>query len=267
MNYVKQGYIIGNVLAGVRMRLVDKIIRFGGILVVGLGVSACATPEVTSGINDPYEARNRRVHQANLKIDQMFFSSNADDGGTEIPKGLLIGVNNFAINWALPSTVVNNLLQLNLEDAAHNTVRFVVNTTIGIGGIFDPARHGGVESRDSDFGETLHVWGAPEGAYVEMPVFGPSTTRDSVGFFVDFVTNPVYLLLPAGYWYVPPVINTAGRVSNRLRYGDSIEALLHDSADSYAQARLLYLESRRFQLGGADATDEELYDIYEETYE
>lgn len=236
------------------------------LLMAGL-LTACAQPEVARGINDPYEERNRNIHEANLKVDQSFFSSSSDSGESKVPDGLLTGVSNFAANWQLPSSILNDLLQLNLEDAAHNTVRFAVNTTVGIGGVFDPALKGGVEPRRTDFGETLYVWGAEEGAYVELPFLGPSTTRDSVGLAVDYVTNPLFLVLPAGSWWVPPTIAGAGRVSSRMKYSSSVDALLYDSEDSYAQARLFYLENRRFQLGGDSGIEEDLYDIYEESYE
>lgn len=243
-----------------------------GVLVLMLAVVGCATPEVASGIHDPFEERNRRVHEMNRRIDQSFFNASAEGGGNNIPRGLLVGASNFAHNWGLPSTVVNNLLQANIGDAAHNTLRFLVNTTVGIGGVFDPAMAGGLDVRESDFGETLYTWGVGEGAYREMPILGPTTTRASVGFVVDFVTNPIYLLLPPGSWYVPPIINTGGRMADRLRFSGSIDSVLNDSEDSYAQARLLYLESRRFKLsGGIDASggaaEEELYDLYEEVYE
>jgi phospholipid-binding lipoprotein MlaA len=230
-------------------------------------LTACATPEVASGIYDPFEERNRRTHENNLRIDQAVFGGGADSDGTKIPRELLVGTSNFAANWSLPGTVVNNFLQLNFEDAAHNTVRFLVNTTIGIGGLFDPAAAGGAEPRDSGFGETLYVWGVGEGAYVELPLLGPSTSRDTVGGVVDLIANPLYLMIPAMKWYVPPAVDVMGVAANRLRYGDTVNAILYDSEDSYAQARLLYLENRRFQLGGAAAAEEELYDIYEEDYE
>lgn len=248
------------------MRIGDNTGRFAVVAVLLGLLAGCGEPQVARGINDPYEERNRNIHEANLKLDQTFFSGPKAKEPNR-PDALLAGVSNFASNWQLPSSVLNNILQLNFEDAAHNTARFLVNTTIGIGGLFDPATAGGVDPRPSDFGETLYVWGAEEGAYVELPFFGPSTTRDTVGIAVDYVTNPLWLVLPPGSWYVPPVINTAGRVSSRIRYGDTVDSLIYDSEDSYAQARLYYLENRRFQLEGGETADEELYDIYEEAYE
>lgn len=238
------------------------------ISLLAVALSACATPEVARGINDPYEERNRNIHEFNLKVDRNVFGGGEERDGEGIPRGVLVGASNFASNWALPGAVLNNLLQLNVGDAAHNTLRFLVNTTVGIGGVFDPATLGGAEPRPSGFGETLYVWGVGEGAYVELPLLGPSTTRQTVGGVFDLVVNPVYLVLPpAQWWYVPPLVDAVGIASDRLRYGEAVDAILHESEDSYAQARLLYLENLRFQLGGAEASEDELYDIYEEEYE
>jgi phospholipid-binding lipoprotein MlaA len=249
------------------MRSVVRIKSILCILVSAAALSACATPEVASGIYDPFEKRNRRIHENNLKIDSSVFGGGPDSEGTKIPRGVLVSTGNFASNWSLPGTVANNILQLNFENAAHNAVRFLVNTTIGIGGLFDPAMAGGAEPRDSGFGETLYVWGVGEGAYVELPLLGPSTSRDTVGGVVDLFANPLYLMIPAMKWYVPPAVDFVGIAADRLRYGDAVNAILYNSEDSYAQARLLYLENRRFQLGGAAAAEDELYDIYEEDYE
>ncbi len=93
--------------------------------------------------------------------------------------------------------IVNNLLQGRLENAAHNSVRLLFNSTIGLGGLFDIATDIGLEERSTDFGATLHVWGAEEGAYVVLPLLGPSTERDALGTIVDFFTNPLtYALNP-----------------------------------------------------------------------
>jgi phospholipid-binding lipoprotein MlaA len=86
--------------------------------------------------------------------------------------------------------VLNDLLQLSIGDAAQNTLRFAINSTIGIGGLFDPPPPSGCPRRRRDFGETMHVYGLGEGDYHVLPVFGPSTTRDSVGLIVDLRDEP-----------------------------------------------------------------------------
>jgi len=106
--------------------------------------------------------------------------------------------------------------------------------------------------------------GRAEGHYVELPLLGPSTKRDAIGRLVDLFINPVYFLLPKPERYVGTVAGAASKVGDRYRFGSTIDSILYDSADSYAQARLLYLESRRFQLG--DMSDDDYIDPYEDPY-
>lgn len=233
-----------------------------------LAMVACAGPETPGGVFDPYETQNRAVHEFNLSVDRALLKPASNAYGGILPEPVRNGVANFANNLSLPGTVLNDLLQLNIQDAAHNTVRFIVNSTIGLGGILDPAVHAGVPARDSNFGETLHVWGAKEGAYLEVPFVGPTTTRDTVGIIVDLVIDPLNTLVPPPEVYVAPVASLASTVGNRYRFRGTVDSILYESADSYSQARLLYLESRRFELNGADEQgDDDLYDLYEESYE
>ncbi|MEE9388145.1 MAG: VacJ family lipoprotein [Paracoccaceae bacterium] len=233
-----------------------------------LALSACASADVSGGIFDPYEVQNRKIHDFNRGVDTALLRPASTTYGGILPEPVRQGVGNFAGNLSIPGAVVNDLLQLNIEDALHNTARFLVNTTIGLGGIFDPAQAAGIEPRDADFGETMHVWGINEGAYIEVPFVGPSTARDTVGMVVDLIIDPVNTLLPTPERYVAPVASMASTVGDRYRYQGTVDSILYESADSYAQSRLLYLDNRRFTLGKAgDEPDEDDYDLYEETYE
>ncbi len=231
-------------------------------------LSACATPEVTSGINDPYEVTNRKIHERSRNMDRKVLRPAAFAYGENVPEPVRIGVNNFADNLGLPGDVVNNLLQLRIEDALQNTVRFMFNSTIGLGGVLDPGTKVGLTARSTDFGETLHVWGVPEGAYMVLPLVGPATERDAVGKGVDILLNPLRYVLGTPERYAQPVAGGMGRLNDRYRYSETIDSVLHESADSYAQTRLIYLDSRRSQLlRGKEAGNAELYDIYDETFE
>ncbi len=230
-------------------------------------VSACAPAPVAEGISDPNEAANRRIFAFNTRVDQKLFAGAARrEDASPRPAPLRRRVRDFAANTALPSVIVNGLLQGRAEDAVHNTVRLLFNTTIGLGGLFDIATGIGLEERSTDFGETLHVWGVAEGDYVMLPLIGPSTERDALGIAVDFFTNPLTYALapPARYW--PPLAGPVTWASDRLSYGSSIEDLLSNSEDPYATVRLFYLDSRRYDLSGGESGDD-LYDIYEEAYE
>ena len=193
-----------------------------------------------------------------------------------LPQPVEKGVANFAANLDGPGDVLNNLLQGRVAQAGQNTLRFATNTVFGIGGLFDVATALGVPAAETDFGATLHVWGVGEGSYVELPGLGPSTTRDAAGTAVDFLTNPVRQLLVPPESRVATVAKVGSLVGDRARYGDSFDAILYDSADSYAQLRLFYLQNRRFELGQVDAgaapggestqAQEDFLDPYEDPY-
>jgi len=220
------------------------------------GLTACGTAPVTQGINDPNEAANREVHAFNKAIDRSVIRSLAGVmAGQGEPGPIARGIANFADNLNEPGRVVNSLLQLDIEGAAQGTLRFAFNSTFGLAGVLDPSSALGVQVMDTDFGETLHVWGVGEGAYVELPILGPSTERDTVGVAVDHVINPMRLLLKFPDSLVATAASAASNVSDRGRYSDTIDSILYESADSYAQSRLLYLQNRRFALGQTPGDD------------
>ena len=250
-------------IIGFAMPSMTVLKRISVVLTLLTALAACGAPEVAGGIYDPFEVQNRKIHAVNRKIDRAVLRPASGAYGTALPEPVRIGVGNFASNLSIPGTVVNDLLQLNLLDALHNTARFLVNTTVGLGGILDPATQGGIEPRDSDFGETLHVWGFGEGAYVELPLLGPSTVRDTFGGVVDLLLDPINTLVPAPERYLAPVVAVASKVGDRYRFRITVDSILYDSADSYAQSRLLYLENRRFRLG----IEAEVEDLYEGLYD
>lgn len=237
---------------------------FGMVLVLAL--AACATPEVAQGVSDPYEVENRQRHDMNRDLDRFILRPGSNAYGTALPEPVRQGVNNFASNLSMPSVVMNDLLQGRIDDAAHNSIRFLLNSTIGLAGLLDLGTKNGLELRDSDFGETLYVWGLREGPYLELPVVGPSTTRHAFGRVVDLFTNPVSYMVARPEAYIPPAAKLGSALGNRYRYGDTIDSVLYESADSYTQARLFYLENRRFRLGSSKAEDD-VYDIYEDLYD
>lgn len=217
---------------------------------------------------DPYEAQNRAVHAENQAIDRMFFSGAASGYGEAVPAPVRRGVANFAQNAGTPSDVVNSVLQGRVEAAGANFFRFVLNTTVGIGGVFDFAGALGIEPRRTDFGETLHVWGAPEGAYLELPVLGPTTERDVAGRIVDIAIDPFSAVRPTSTRLklrgVRLGARVAARIGDREEYSDFYDALIDESAESYVQTRALFLQYRRFQLGMT--TEPEPFDPYEDLY-
>ena len=230
---------------------------------VMLSLAACGPAPAPSGINDPREAQNREVHELNKSIDRALVNPASNAYG-EIPGPLRQGVQNFAGNLDLPGDVVNGLLQGRPKNALDSTLRFVINSTVGLAGLFDPAKAIGISGKTTDFGETLHVWGFAEGAYGELPLIGPSTTRDTTGRIVDAALNPLRLLLPSKEASVATFASTASRLGDRYKFGNTVDSILYDSADSYAQERLLYLQNRRFELGQTTNEDEQFFDPYKD---
>ncbi len=236
---------------------------------VNTTLTACArSNNFSGGINDPNEAANRRIHAFNKKVDKALLSPASNGYGSVIPQPVRTGVSNFADHLSLPNDVINNTLQGKLPEAGSSLVRFVMNTTFGVAGLFDPASAAGMARHDTDFGETLHVWGAGEGAYTEMPFFGPSTTRDAYGFAVDVILDPFFVVVREPTRYIGGVAYVVNTMGDRYDYDATVDSILYDSADSYAQARILYLQNRRFRLGmqGETTYVDPEFDPYEDPY-
>lgn len=220
-------------------------------------LSACASTSTSvqsDGIYDPYEKQNRQTHAFNLGLDKNIVRPAARGYSSVLPDEIEDSIGNFAANLGQPSVIVNSLLQGNLRGAGLSTSRFLTNTVLGFAGFVDAAAEFGMPEHDTDFGETLYVWGAGEGAYVELPALGPSTVRAATGKVVDLFTNPLSYALDSPEKYYGTGAGVASRLSDRGQFSDTVDSILYDSADSYAQARLIYLQNRRFELGQEDAS-------------
>ena len=249
---------------GYRMR-----ISLGLALISGLALAGCGTAHLTeqpSGVNDPYESANRAVHGFNKGFNTVFFKAGPGKP-RNIDTVVVRSVANAGSNLGLPGKVVNSLLQGRPEPAVKNTFRFLINSTLGLGGLFDPAGSSfALPETDTDFGETLAVWGMGEGAFVELPFFGPSTGRDALGRVVDIAMNPLGGVLDGADATAATAVRLAGKAAERKRFGETVESIYYDSADSYAQGRLLYLQMRRYQLSGKEANDALAWDPYDDPY-
>jgi phospholipid-binding lipoprotein MlaA len=233
-------------------------------------LAACAgTTPSPNEINDPFERTNRTIHAFNKEVDRNLLKPVSQGFGAVTPEPVKRGVSNLADTLDLPGDIVNNVLQLNIDDAATNTLRLATNLTMGVGGIFDAATALGLPVATTDFGETLFVWGVGEGPFIEVPFTGPTTLRDGFGTLVDLATNPVSNALPEREARAANLVKVISRVRDRDRFAASFDSILYDSADSYAQSRLLRLQSRRFQLeqkGSAEDPDSDFIDPYEDPY-
>ncbi|SDX85215.1 MlaA family lipoprotein [Citreimonas salinaria] len=219
------------------------------LLIVVAAMAGCTAAVPDPGFNDPYEAQNRRVHAFNTSVDEGIVSRAGRTYVAVASPTVRTGVSNVADTLSLPRTVVNQVLQGRLLRAGRNTLRFAVNATLGFGGIADVAADMGLEHDETDFGETLHVWGVAEGAYLEVPFVGPTTQRDLAGSVVDIFLNPLDPRLEPGQRRAKLALRVLDKVGERADYAASIDSVLHESADSYSQVRLMYLQNRRYELG------------------
>lgn len=227
--------------------------RICRLAVMAALLSACAGTPDANGINDPFEPTNRKIHAFNKGVDRALVGP-ASKGYGVVPEPLKRAVGNVADTLDIPGDIANNLLQFRLVAAAENTLRLGVNLTFGLAGTIDVSSELGLQGKPTDFGETLHVWGVGEGPYMELPLAGPSTARDTVGMLADLALNPVRLALPTKEANAATILKLFSRLGDRDRFSDTVDSLLYESADSYAQARLLYLQNRRFQLGKGTET-------------
>lgn len=202
---------------------------------------------------DPWEPYNRRVHRFNNAVDRAVARPLATTYVKVVPQFARTGVRNFFNNLRSPVTMVNQALQGRGNDAWDTLGRFLINTTVGVGGLFDPASVDEVPKRSEDFGQTLGVWGWENSRYVELPFFGPRTVRDVVGLGGDMPLSPIRQI----------ELDKARIGLQGLQLVDTRAQLmavdgLRDSAlDEYAMTRDAWLQRRNYQIqqdkrGGED---------------
>ena len=217
------------------------------LIIVFTILGACSAP-LEVGISDPFEASNRQVHEINKSLDRNIVRPIAVLYGDSTPVQLQSAVNNIAMNFSLPSNSINYILQGEIKSASNSSMKFLVNSTLGVVGIYDASSQLGIKSEKTDFGETMAKWGIGEGPYLDILVLGPSNQRDGIGRMVDIVFDPVGLI-GAGAKGVATFTSVAFGLSARSQFRESIDSILYQSADSYAQSRLFFLQNRRYELG------------------
>ena len=215
---------------------------------------------------DCFEKVNRGIFGFNQILDKTIFKPLAK-GYRMFPQPIRSGTSNALSNLGNVVTVPNNVLQGQFKDAGVNSARFILNSTLGIAGIFDVASYYGLKKRDKeDYGQTLGVWGAGPGCYFVIPVLGPTTVRDSIGSVVNVIGGDA--------WYNVTVINDtqyfseADYYASRLLSGidfraknlESFDSLENSSVDLYASVRSLYLQDRYRKVKNIDKTTDTLSD-------
>lgn len=207
-------------------------------LLILTALSGCA-----SSNNDPFEGYNRAMYKTNKVIDRYTLKPLTKGYEAIMPDPAERSVSNFFNNLREINTFANSLLQGKFHNAAASSARFVWNTTLGLGGLFDVATAMNIEATPEDFGQTLRTWGVPAGPYIVLPLLGPSTLTDTVGAVGDYYASP-------GYQYHWPnktqqySFVLLGAVDTRSKLNDLEKLLNNATVDEYSFVKTSYLQRR-----------------------
>jgi len=234
-------------------RLACASILFAALLATG-----CASQPTSAkrDARDPFERVNRASFAFNDTLDRAILKPTAKGYRAVAPQFLETGVSNFFDNLDTPKTLVNDLLQAKFKPALHDTGRLLLNTTIGLGGLFDPASAAGLDRNEEDFGQTLGKWGVPAGPYLMIPFVGPSTVRDGCGEIPDEFTDPRHYVERDKVRFGILFVNLLDSRARQL----SLEDTLNSAYDKYGFIRNAYLQRREYLVTDGEVPEESLED-------
>ncbi len=235
-----------------------KIILSFGLSIIVL--SGCSYQNIlTNDEKDPLEEINRNFYAFNDNLDKILVEPTAVGYDFVTPNAFQTGVNNFFDNFQYPITISNQLLQGNIKLASQDTLRLIINSTIGLAGLFDPAKNMGFTKHDEDFGQTLAVWGVGEGPYLMLPFLGPYSLRDLTGNVVDYIFDP---------WIY--VDGTNRKIKLKAIEGlqdradlSTIEHELDNSYDPYKYIKDSYFQNRSYKINNGLSLEEDEEDLIE----
>ncbi len=222
-------------------------------------ISGCATTQQAEGVDDPLQGYNRMMYSFNNTVDTVIIKPVAKGYDAIVPDPISKGVSNFFSNLNEITVILNDLLQLKFGQAFHDTGRFLLNSTVGIAGVFDIASLSGMEKHDEDFGQTLGFWGIKPGPYVVLPFFGPRNFRDSFGLVGDIFTDPVVYIDDSGTRNAVAATRIIDTRANML----GVKKVLDEAAmDEYSYVRDAYMQHRRNLVYDGDPPDDEDFDVF-----
>jgi phospholipid-binding lipoprotein MlaA len=238
-------------------RLADY--RLLGAVAATVALAGCATlPADRESSDDPLEPVNRVVFDINSALDKAVIKPVAEAYREVVPQFVRDWVRSAIDNLTEPRIFVNDLLQGRPDAAGITLGRFLVNTTAGIGGLYDPATQRGLPKQSGDFGQTLYTWGFPAGPYLVLLFFGPSNLRDAVGLGVDLFTTPPGVFLPGHAGVVTGfVVGTVDGMDLRSRNIESLDEIAASAIDQYARLKSLSQQRREAQLREARGLPQE----------
>lgn len=224
-------------------------------------LSGCAT----QGNKDPLEGLNRGVYKFNDVADKAIIKPVATVYKTITPSPIRTGFNNFFSNLGSITTVLNDLLQLKLAYAFTDAGRFVINSTFGIAGFIDVAGMDNIRNRKEDFGQTLGYWGVGNGAYLVLPLLGPSSLRDTTGLVFDIYTSdPITYTRNIGQFRLSNQLRAAQFLDKRTELLTASDLVDEASLDPYAFTRDAYLQKRASLVQDGLVPEELVKDEYED---
>ncbi len=225
------------------------------IMMLVLLLSSCST--TGSSKNDPLEPMNRAIFQFNEVVDDNIFEPVAKTYKYITPDPVETGVSNFFSNIGEVSTIANDVFQFKFKQAGYDFLRFSINTSIGVLGIFDVATSVGLKKNNEDFGQTLGYWGIPQGPYLVLPFFGASTFRDAPGLYADMQISPINQLDDEEEL----TLNALNAVSTRARLLRATKILDTAAKDKYIFIRESYLQKRESMVNDGDSEEDFEIDV------
>jgi len=229
-----------------------KFIALGLLLLT----AACAsTPEngPSASVSDPLEPMNRAIFAFNEAADKTIISPAVAVYKTVVPKPPRDGISNAMRNLREPWVFINDILQLKFKRAGKTLSRFIVNSTIGIAGLFNVSDRMGIEYHSEDFGQTLATWGFGDGPYIVLPFLGPSNLRDTTGFATYVFYDPTAMALDkkGKFWDLSLARTAVDAWDLRVQYDDVLKELYLED-DPYVFARTVYWQNRRYEIFDGD---------------
>ena len=225
--------------------------------------SSIAQSEAYNDNGDPLESMNRVILDINEFFQDIFFRPLTQLYVLLLPDFALDGIHNALTNLTTPIVLVNDLLQGEPERAWITTQRFFINSTLGLGGLMDPAKDFGLEGHEEDFGQTFAVWGVPEGFYLVLPIFGPSNPRDAVGLAAGAFLDPLSHWLNNIHREEIALARTfVSGIDEFSDVMDDLEKLKETSIDYYAALRSIARQKRKAEISnGVPAAGAPLPDL------
>ncbi len=229
------------------------------LLVSATLLSGCATTQHNNSKNiDPLEPMNRQFFNLNETLDKYIMKPVANTYVEVAPQPVRTGVSNFYSNLIYMNVVVNSFLQGKFDEGLSGLFRFIFNTTLGIGGLFDVADHMGLQQHNEDTGQTLAVWGVAQGPYLTVPLFGPNTVRDSPDLVTRSLANPFTYI--SGAVFFP--VTALGLINTRANLLKATSIRDEAAIDTYSFTREAYLQQRRYLIYDGDPPVEYYDDLF-----